>query len=82
MRSRCTLHKTKLAEFQAFCETRGWQAETPKGPYEALRMRHADRRDPLIVHDRIEAKEHYTTWGESSRELTKFMRQRRIEGEA
>lgn len=80
MRSRCTLHKTKLADFQRFCEGRGWMAETPKGAYEILRMRHVDRRDPLIVHDRDGAKEHYTTWGESARELAKFMRRRRIEG--
>lgn len=78
MRSRCTLHKTKLAEFQKFCEVRGWHSETPKGPYEALRMRHAGRRDPLIVHDRDGATEHYTTWGESSLELSKFMRRCRI----
>jgi len=81
MRSRCTLHKTRLADFQRFCEGRGWLAEAPKGAYETLRMRHADRRDPLIVHNRDGATEHYTTWGESSRELTKFMRSRRIDGE-
>lgn len=78
MRSRCTLHKTKLAEFQTFCESQGWQAQPPKGAYEILRMRHADRRDPLIVHDRLEAKEHYTTWGESSRMLTRFIRTKKV----
>lgn len=77
MRSRCTLHKTKLADFQRFCEGRGWLAETPKGAYEVLRMRHPGRVDPLIVHSRIEAKEHYTTWGESANELRAWMRYRR-----
>lgn len=81
MRSRCTLHKTKLAEFQRFCEGRGWLAETPKGAYEVLRMRHVEHRDPLIVHDRDDATEHYTTWGNSARELAKFMRRRRVEEE-
>jgi len=44
-------------------------------------MRHADRRDPLIVHDRDGAAEHYTTWGESAREAKAFIRARRAEGE-
>lgn len=66
MRSRCTLHKTKLGEFQEFCESRGWTAEPPKGGYEVLRMRHSGRVDRLIVHDRDDATEHYTTWGEST----------------
>jgi hypothetical protein len=78
MRSRCTLHKSKLAEFQNFCEANGWQPEHHKGAYEVLRMRHADRRDPLIVHSRLEAKEHYTTWGESSRMLARFIRSKKV----
>lgn len=80
MRSRCTLHKSKLAAFQAFCEENGWQAEPTKGGYEVLRMRHADRPDPLIVHDRTEAKEHYTTWGESARMVKRWMRVRTTKG--
>ncbi|WP_067753019.1 hypothetical protein [Orrella dioscoreae] len=76
MRSRCTLHKTRLAAFQTFCEGRGWTAEPTKGDYEVLRMRHPDRRFPLIVHDRHDAPEHYTTWGESARMLGPFLRAR------
>lgn len=78
-RSRCTLHKTKLAEFKAFCEKRGWQAEPIKGGYEVLRMRHSERKDPLIVYDRNSAPEHYTTWGESARMVTALLRQRKKE---
>ena len=59
----------------------GGDAYSPKGAYEVLRMRHVERRDPLIVHDRDDATEHYTTWGNSARELAKFMRRRRVEGD-
>lgn len=79
MRSRCTLHKTKLAEFQTFCEGRGWTAEPTRGGYEVLRMRHPGRVHPLIVHGRDSATEHYTTWGESANELRVWLRSRRKE---
>lgn len=79
MRSRCSLHQSKLAEFQAFCEARGWTVELTKGGYEVLRMRHPGRAHPLIVHDRNDAKEHYTTWGESANELRAWMRSRKKE---
>lgn len=78
-RSRSTLHKTKLPELKAFCEKRGWLAEPLKGGYEVLRMRHAGRKDPLIVYDRNNAPEHYTTWGESARMVTAMLRERRKE---
>jgi len=74
MRSRCTLHKSKLATFQAFCEARGWVAEPSKGDYEVLRMRHPERRDPMIVHERSNATEHYTTSGESQKQVRAFIR--------
>lgn len=77
MRSRCTLHKEKLDAFRAFCEWRGWTAEAPKGLYEVLRMRHPDRKDLLIVHERDGATEHYTTWGESARMVSAMLRERR-----
>ena len=76
-RSRCTLHKTKLADFRAFCESRGWTAEAPKSGYEVLRMRHPVRANPLIVHTRDDATEHYTTWGESQTELRAWMKARK-----
>jgi len=62
---------------QAFCEGRGWTVEPAKGGYEALRMRHPDRKDPLIVHDRDGANEHYTTWGESARMVSAMLRARK-----
>lgn len=73
MRSRCTLHKSKLAEFEAFCTGRGWLSEAPKGDYEVLRMRHPAMAQPLIVHTRLDAKEHLTTWGESDRMLNAWL---------
>jgi hypothetical protein len=76
-RSRCTLHKTKLMDFAAFCRSRGWSAVPVVGVYEVLRMRHPGRVDPLIVHDRDSATEHYTTWGESQTELRAWLRTRK-----
>jgi hypothetical protein len=76
-RSRCALHKTKLADFRAFCEGRGWTAEQTKNGFEVLRMRHPGRADPLIVHTRLDAAEHYTTWGESQTELRAWMKARK-----
>lgn len=76
-RSRCTLHKTKLMDFTVFCRSRGWVSEPTKGCYEVLRMRHPDHAAPLIVHDRIAAAEHYTTWGESQTELIAWMKSRK-----
>ncbi|AZV93549.1 hypothetical protein CBF45_07325 [Bordetella sp. J329] len=75
-RSRCTLHKSKLAAFQTFCEGYGWKAEPTKGGYEVLRMRHAGCENLLIVHGKIDAQEHYTTWGESQRMIRQFLRAR------
>ena len=76
-RSRCTLHKTKLMDFTAFCVSRGWASVPVVGAYEVLRMRHPDRPDPLIVHNRISAAEHYTTWGESQTELDAWLEARK-----
>lgn len=81
MRSRCTLHKTKLTEFQKFCEEYGWRAEPTKGPYEVLRMRHSGCKDPMIVHGRNSG-DHFTTWGESARMVRQYIRSKRHESPA
>jgi hypothetical protein len=64
-------------DFAAHCRSRGWFAVPVVGAYEVLRMRHPDRPDPLIVHDRISAAEHYTTWGESQTELDAWLEARK-----
>ena len=62
MASKCMLHKSKLDEFKEWLVLRGYSQEKTKGIFEVLRMRF-DKSNILIVYDRIEAKEHYTTHG-------------------
>jgi hypothetical protein len=71
--SRWRLHKTKLQEFKAFCESIGWYPVPTKSDFEVLRMRNVDVRDPLIVHTRLNVKEHLTTHGESEKLLDVFL---------
>lgn len=74
-RSRNTLARSKLDEFKAFCQSKGWVDEKTKGPYEVLRMRHPDWKEPMIVHQRnnIESM-HLTTWGNSADMLRRYFR--------
>lgn len=68
-RSRCLLHKSHLLEFARFCEADGWTPTPCRGAYEVLRMykpHHDGTKRLLIVHERLHAKEHYTTWGASA----------------
>lgn len=78
-RSRGTLHQRQLEPFARFCEAHGWKRASLGSPWEVLRMKHADRRNPLIVHTRAEAREHFTTWGESQRMLVAWIKERRSE---
>lgn len=72
-RSRCTLSVSHLERFTAFCESRGWKKVDPKGPYEVLRMHHADHKDPMTVYKRDKTNMgkvtlcHLTTWGMSDK---------------
>lgn len=73
--SRSTLHTSKLAEFTAFCASKGWAQEPCKGAYEVLRMRHPLVKEPLLVYRTDKAKrEHYTTYGQSSQMLAAYLR--------
>lgn len=73
MSSRCKLHFNQLEAFKAFLIGRGWVEEPTKGPHEKLRMRHKRERDPLILHARDSATEHFTTWGLSERQAQAFL---------
>jgi hypothetical protein len=77
MRSRCHLHFNQLDAFKSFLLGRGWVEEPTKGPYEKLRMRHKREREPLILHARDSATQHFTTWGLSERMANVFIRSRR-----
>jgi hypothetical protein len=76
MRSRCHLHFNQLEAFREFLVSRGWVEEQAKGQYEKLRMRHKREKDPLILHVREGAKEHFTTWGLSEKMASAFLHRR------
>ena len=71
------LHKSKLDDFAQWLERRGWQHEEPCG-YEVLKMRWP-REAPLIVYEKNEAKEHYTTFGIGQDLLIQWLREREWE---
>jgi len=82
MRSRSTLHKSKLDDFAQWLERRGWQHEEPLG-YEVLRMRWPKELPPLstsmllLVYRKNEVKEHYTTYGIAQDLLIQWLRERK-----
>ena len=79
-RSRNTLARSKLAEFEAFCASKGWATSNEGVEYEVLRMRHPDWREPLIVHQRSDqGSMHLTTWGNSADMLRRYLRSQRKE---
>jgi hypothetical protein len=78
LRSRNTLARSKIAEFEAFCANKGWVRVIAVGEYEVLRMRHPDWREPMIVHQKNDPDSmHVTTWGNSADMLRRWMRTRR-----
>jgi hypothetical protein len=72
------LHKSKLEEFAAYCESQGWLREPVKGDYEVLRMRQKGS-SPLIVWDRLNAREHYTTEGNSEYMFSWWKKSKRLQ---
>ena len=75
-RSRNSLHLSKLEEFATFCANDGWSREQPKDYYEVLRMTKPGK-EPLIVHKKLGAKEHATTWGNSQMMFANWIKSRR-----
>lgn len=74
MRSRCSLHLTKVDEFASFCESHGFTRQMPlTDAYEVLRMTKKGEH-PVICHARGGAKEHATIWGTSERMFRKWRR--------
>jgi hypothetical protein len=87
MRSRCTLARTQLERFKIFCEAMGWAEVPTKGVFEVLRMRHAEQKEPLIVHQKMGTfahsghtpTVHLTTWGQSAVVVKQFLRAKRTQ---
>lgn len=75
MRSRCRLHKTKLCYFVTYLKGLGWQEAKLTSCWEVLRMKHPKYKGVLLVYDRIEAKEHFTTHGIAEELLSQWLRE-------
>jgi hypothetical protein len=78
-RSRSQLHFNTLEEFKAWLIARGWEEQPTKGFYEVLRMRHKKEKEPLILHRKDSATQHFTSWGLSDKMVNSFLRSRRDE---
>lgn len=81
MANRNSLHVSKLQEFRAFCEGRGWIVAAPKGEFEVLRMTKPNEQVPLIVHRRLASRtktelQHLSVHGHSERMVRKFLNQK------
>lgn len=61
--SRSLLHRNKLEEYKAYCESQGWSDSPTKGDFEVLRMiKPTKPKDKsLIVYQRFDA-EHLTVF--------------------
>ena len=72
-RRRNYLHRKHLKQFTVWCKARGWTVEPNKGPYDALRLRHPDVRDPAIVYERNHMPHHFTVVGMSEQLARAFL---------
>lgn len=60
MANRCILHKTHLEDFKRWLIDNDWSLEDTKGDYEVLRARKDGKQHPLIIFEKIDAKQHYS----------------------
>lgn len=74
--SRCLLHKSKLNDFKIWLTKKGWYAIGAKGDYEVLRMRHLIY-GILLIYDRNNAIEHYTTYGIGNRLVRQYIKDKK-----
>lgn len=74
MADRSRLHITKLEDFKKWLIKDGWVIEEPKGTWEVLRARKENRRNPLIVYCKMNAKEHLSVMDRDSGVIGAFLR--------
>ena len=74
MADRSRLHISKLEDFKEWLVKDGWTIEEPKGTWEVLRARKADRQNPLIVYSKKDAKEHLSVMDRDSGIIGAFLR--------
>lgn len=60
MANRCILHKTHLEDFKRWLIDNDWNLVDTKGDYEVLRAKKDGRQHPLIIFEKIDAKQHYS----------------------
>lgn len=77
MADRSRLHINKLEDFKEWLVKDGWTIEEPKGTWEVLRARKADRQNPLIVYSKKDAKEHLSVMERDCGVLSAFLRNRK-----
>ena len=74
MTDRSRLHITKLEDFKEWLIKDGWVIEEPKGTWEVLRARKENRRNPLIIYFKMNAKEHLSVMDRDSGVIGAFLR--------
>ena len=74
MANRHTLHISKLEDFKKWLEKDGWEIEEPKGIWEVLRARKQGRKNPMIVFQKKDAKEHLSIMDRDSGVIGAFLR--------
>lgn len=79
MANRCVLHKKHLEPLKKYLNDNGWTIEPVKGEYEVLRARlnstgRSQRRTPLIIYSKLEAKEHYSVLDRDMCVIRDFLR--------
>lgn len=74
MANRNTLHISKLDAFKEWLVKDGWELEEPKGRYEVLRARMPGRKNPLLVYEKLDAKEHLSLLDRDTGVIGAFLR--------
>lgn len=74
MANRNTLHISKLDAFKEWLVKDGWELEEPKGRYEVLRARKPGRKNPLLVYEKLDAKEHLSLMDRDTGVVGAFLR--------
>ena len=80
MANRCLLHKSKLEPFKNWLEERGWTIEQTKGDYEVLRARYSERQQPLIIYEKLDAKEHLSITDKDANIVRAFLYESGLRG--
>lgn len=78
MANRHKLHINKLEDFTNWLVNDGWEIEEPKGMYEILRARKTDRRNPLIVYKKDNAKEHLNFMDKDAGVVGAYLKEKKV----